>query len=865
MHSFPISCQLNLFAPPPIPNFGRKTAVLMQGNFDKSNLKVILAILGAVVLLSVLPLRERLKGHYRARVANRPSHSDSSSTSSNLDRRETFPVLADSILSVVKSYYVDPKRVDNEKLLDITLATLKFTYNFNYERDPKGFVVQLGDAKKKIRVPRDMDYQKLVDIFADLASSIDAVPRNSLPSFPEEKSDTDGASRLLNAMLFGLDAHSALLSQSAYRELKQGTEGSFGGLGLLVGIRDQLLTVIKPLPRSPAYRAGIKKYDRILKIDGIDTFGYSLDQVVDYMRGDPGTDVALSLLRDGGVSPFSLKLQREIINVDSVTARHIKKNRLNILSLEIDTFSSRTASEVAAAINKAKTQLGELSGIILDLRSNPGGLLDQAVLVANEFIKTGVIVSTKGRREEVERAVFGRDEHAKIPIVVLVNNDSASASEIVAGALKDNNRALVIGQPSFGKGSVQTIFELPGERALKLTIARYYTPSGRSIQNVGIIPDIWIHPIYRVKKNENLLGHYRYQNEGFLQNHLEDQEPDELTEGQDVKSSPAIKTYYLSDMYDSVDDTKVLNPDREMEVATTVIEQIAKTYGLNPPPEARRASHWLALAAPAVKKRLSKLEAETNHWLLTNLGINWEQQINPVKPNIGLEVNRVSHEIPKAGDVLNFEWTAKNIEPYPVGRLSVFVRSYQKGIETKEVLIGKLLAQELRKGQISIQIPPKFDPGPLKLWFGFAIDGEAVKSVTVPHTIEISGKSSAVLSSHTELVDEIGGEVPGVLEGSEQARIKVFIKNDSEVDAHQLKVNIVNLAGRQVVVSKAVKSIDSLAPGEERAVLIDIQGSREIVSKAIPLGLEIDSSDLVSPLRKSFSIQAMPKGVLSAH
>ncbi|TWW09015.1 carboxyl-terminal protease [Planctomyces bekefii] len=192
---------------------------------------------------------------------------------------------------------------------------------------------------------------------------------------------------LLNSTLAELDAHSALLSADAYRELRQGTEGSFGGLGVLVGIRDNMLTVIKPLPRSPAQRSGIQRRDRILGIDGLFTYGYSLDELVEYMRGDPGTSVNLSLLRDGARAPSEVVLKREIIHVDSVTAADIVRGPLKVLHLTIENFASRTSREVLSAIKKFRVRHnGVMNGLVLDLRSNPGGLLDQAVQVADLFL-----------------------------------------------------------------------------------------------------------------------------------------------------------------------------------------------------------------------------------------------------------------------------------------------------------------------------------------------------------------------------------------------------------------------------------------------------------------------------------------------
>ena len=289
------------------------------------------------------------------------------------EERLNHSLLADSVLSIVQSYYVDGERVQNSRLVKALLTAFADHTPGQARLHDGKVVVKYRGVRNVIPFDRGGSYQAILDVYTAVAGVVDA--------YDIAVADVDGTSptspgsvKLLNHVLASLDAHSALLSPDAYRELRQGTEGSFGGLGVLVGIRDNLLTVIKPLPRSPAKRAGIKRHDRILGIDGVRTYGYGLDDLVEYMRGDPGTVVKLSLLREGEFSPSEMELRREIIHVDSVTTRDIIKDSSYVLHLTIESFSSRTSREVLSAIKRFRRRhAGRLDGLVLDLRANPGG------------------------------------------------------------------------------------------------------------------------------------------------------------------------------------------------------------------------------------------------------------------------------------------------------------------------------------------------------------------------------------------------------------------------------------------------------------------------------------------------------------
>ncbi|ASM39879.1 S41 family peptidase [Campylobacter sputorum] len=301
---------------------------------------------------------------------------------------------------------------------------------------------------------------------------------------------SDIIDKSISGLLSNLDAHSSYLDEKSYKDMQVQTSGEFGGLGITVGMKDGALTVIAPIDDTPAYKAGVKAGDVILMIDGNSTINTNLEEAVKKMRGEPKTDITLTLVRKGEPKPIEVKITRDIIKVDSVKAKMIEDE--NILYIRVSNFDQNVEKKVVEVVKKYP----KVQGIVLDLRNNPGGLLDQAVNLTNVFVKDGVIVSQKGRNSN-ENVIFNAKSSKKItdaPLAVLVNGGSASASEIVSGSLQDHKRAVIIGENTFGKGSVQMVMPLGKEEAIRLTIARYYLPSGRTIQAVGVKPDLVVYP-----------------------------------------------------------------------------------------------------------------------------------------------------------------------------------------------------------------------------------------------------------------------------------------------------------------------------------------------------------------------------------
>ncbi|UEM24115.1 S41 family peptidase [Skermanella mucosa] len=333
----------------------------------------------------------------------------------------------------------------------------------------------------------------------------------------------------INGMLTSLDPHSSYLNRKSFQDMQVQTRGEFGGLGIEVTMENGLIKVVSPIDETPAFRAGLQPGDLITHLDGEAISGMSLADAVEKMRGPVGSDIKVTIRRGEGSEPFDVSITRDTIKIQSVRYRE----EGDVGYIRITTFNEQTQMGLERAVERLEKDLGnKLTGYVIDLRNNPGGLLDQAISVSDSFLDKGEIVSTRGRKpEDGQRYNSKAGDLAKgKPIVVLINGGSASASEIVAGALQDHRRAIVLGTQSFGKGSVQTIIPLPGHGAMRLTTARYYTPSGRSIQALGISPDIEVQPA-RVEEIQQGLRRRESDLRGALRN-------DTVTGGQQGQPAP---------------------------------------------------------------------------------------------------------------------------------------------------------------------------------------------------------------------------------------------------------------------------------------------------------------------------------------
>lgn len=396
-------------------------------------------------------------------------------------------------------------------------------------------------AAKKEKEP---DTYEMLNLFGEVMERAKA-------TYVEEVSDAKLIESAINGMLTSLDPHSSYLDKKSFAYMNEQTKGKFGGLGIEVTMDNGLVLVVSPIDDTPAAKAGIKAGDYITHIDGETVIGMNLNEAVSKMRGKIGTKIKLSIRR-ANAKPFDVTLKREEIKIESVKTA-IKDD--DILYIRISSFAEDNDKEVSKAVEKAQKELkGKLAGIIIDVRNNPGGLLDQAIAVSDLFLDKGEIVSTRSRNEDdtVKYTAEEGDIAKGLPIVVIINGGSASASEILAGALQDHHRAILIGEKSFGKGSVQTVIPLGEYGAMRITTARYYTPSGRSIQAKGIEPDIEVKPA-KVELLENYsLNITESELKGALKNEEDNKQKDKKQSGDKNNQEEKVDDYQLSRALDLV-------------------------------------------------------------------------------------------------------------------------------------------------------------------------------------------------------------------------------------------------------------------------------------------------------------------------
>ena len=604
---------------------------------------------------------------------------------------------------------------------------------------------------------------------------------------------------------------------------------------------DGVLTVVKPIPKSPAYKAGIKAGDKIISINGKSTFAMSFSRIIKIMKDRPGTKVSLKVLSKNSLNSHSLVLKREVIFVDSVEKKIVKYANKKYLHLIIETFASRTSDEVKKYILDAKKDHSDLDGIILDLRQNPGGLLNQAVKVSDLFIDNGLIVKIKGKLKDTKYA--HKNKIWDGPLVVLIDEITASASEIVSAALQDNNKAIILGVPSYGKATVQTLFELPSKEALKLTIARYYPPNGLSLDQYGVMPDLTVHPIYVKRNNTNLMGVGRYHDSKlFAYNFLDG--------NRDNKRTPSpYHLYFLSRNKNHANQFSI-------RLSLFLLNRLS--------PEWRKSSKKrdLLINNKYVRHRLQFLNHKIAYRMEKLYQVTWNKNFfhkngRDLSLEVGHDLEREGYF--EQGKEMALHYNIRNYDVYDTERVSLFIKEAGTGTLLKEVLIGKISKEGSKEGVVNLAIPNVLGAkeGLCHFRIGLAVDGVPILNSVTPYSVKVRPFQAAQVKTSIRL-SEAEGKVKGKIEPKENAFIKLRLVNSSMHDASKVSLKFVNLSGKQISLGSFPKVIKKLRAGESRELTIKVKGAKYLLDKKLPFGVLMMSNSFAKPVKKQLTLPSVP-------
>ena len=668
-------------------------------------------------------------------------------------------------------------------------------------------------------------------------------------------SDRDLEIAAINGLLSTLDPHSIFLGEDLYSETKVGTKGSFGGLGIVIGIRKMKLTVIAPLEDTPAFRAGLKAGDTITKIGTESTINMNLTEAVNKMRGARGVPITISVLREGWDAEKDYTIVRDVIRIVSIESELLPNN---VGYIKIKNFQGNTAKQLRKYLSDMRKEAGgKLAGLILDVRGNPGGLLDQSIAVADKFLSKGPIVTTVGinnRIREVENATSPETE-PNYSMVVLVDPGSASASEIVAGALKRRNRAVIMGRKTFGKGTVQSLFELSERTALKLTIAQYLTPGDHSIQSVGIAPDVEIIPSIFSKDRVDLFRLPEKYGEISLERHFNN------PNGVVSTDKPHASIQYF---YDQIDDDPVEAEKKED------VEKYMSDFLIS-------AAHQLVLSKPNATRDdlLKEVDTFIPDWKKTEMkkisdglakrNIDWSD--GPKDPAKNCAAPTASYKITpkrqtpiKAGESVEFVVELHNTGTCTLYRAWAQSESKNYIFSDREFLFGKVNPGQRVSRSVRVEIPKSMPSSLTGIQLHFEeSQGLVPKDQDLRVAIQSIGKPKFAFTY--EINDSNGRETKGngnaLIEPGETVELKLHIQNVGQAKTEEASASVRNLSGNAIFLKKGRISLPEIKPGKEETVsfLFDV---RSMKGKETPK-LDLTIADLTYRTFASKEIELVKK------
>jgi carboxyl-terminal processing protease len=811
---------------------------------------------------------------------------------------ESLPVFS-RVIHYVSENYVEPKRIDPKAMVVASLDMIEKTVaEVMVEGDAQSghLTLTVGSASRPIDLTGVDSIFKVRTVLGEAVAFIQKhlVAHKNLREI--EYAATNG-------MLSTLDPHSILLEPKMFREMRLQTKGEFGGLGFVIAMRDGNLTVVRVIKNTPAQKAGIKAKDVITKIGEQSTVNMDLEDAVDHLRGRPATRVAITVQRTSWPEAKRLDLTREIINVETVPQTKLLAG--NIGYVKLSQFSANTTRDLQAAIAQERSQAGgQLKGLVLDLRGNPGGLLEQAISVSDVFLSEGVIVKTVGegmKLHEVKEAHPDRDDQVSLPLIVIVNNGSASASEIVAGALKNNNRALVIGRQTFGKGSVQVLYDFsdPGrpseESALKLTIAQYLTPGDVSIQEVGVTPDVLLLPGRVLKDAVNYFAPPRSLGEVDLDKHFSNPADAQLSQAELEKraqerrnrteKAPLELRYLLDEKEDQV--AKAMKADEKREAQARAHDESGAVDELTPeqqededaeanPDELvedyqiRFARDLLARAPFADRPRLldaakgfvaeRRLEEDGRlRSKLEGLGIDWSSGAAQGVPRPVVTIAPPQGKLLVAGETVPWTLTVDNKGDGPLRQLRAWTNVEKDPLfDHREFVLGLVKAGEKRSFTVPLKLPRSLDSRHDEVSFHFEEEnGRAPPDVV--STLDVVETAKPDFAFSTQVDDEQAGNGDGLVERGEDIALRVDVKNEgSGASGDKTYVSLKNLGDEKVFIKKGRVVIGAMKPGETKSAVLELEVKKGLKPDSMPLRVMVVDEKLDEYVSERLDIPIAP-------
>ncbi len=718
------------------------------------------------------------------------------------------------VMSYVNRLYVDPDRIK-------PLEMIKESLNWEERAIPEvltDFIetsstetVTVDDVSKTFDLSKIRRTKDMVEILRDALEFV-----NSQRQTKENLTSSDLEYTAINGMLTQLDPHSIILPPKEFTEFKIGTTGKFGGLGMVVGLRQGQLTVISPIDGTPASRAGIKAGDRIIEIDEESTINMNLTESVSKLRGDPGTEVTLLVMTEKAAQPKSFSLKREVIAIPTVESSPLD-NGLGYL--KIRNFQDDTAQSLSAHLKSLKAANGKIKGLIIDLRNNSGGLLDQAIEVADTFLESGPIVHTVGpggHPREVQEARKSDADEVNYPIVVLIDAGSASGAEIVAGALKENNRALIVGDRSFGKGSVQQLVELMDGSALKLTIAKYLTPLLTDIQSVGITADIQLTPVTVLKDNINLFrGHIALREEDLKQ-HL-DEHPKGETPFATLKYFQETKEKSKTDDPEEEAGDPYKLPDFNTDFHTIFARKLLLGTTAWP----REA--FMQNSLPVVEET-ARQEEEKVAQALQKLDIDWSKDTSPEngKPAISFSTTPANGKV-KAGEKITLTVTATNSGESPLYQLRGVSSSKNGQFDKLEFILGKIDKGTVKSYSTTVEIPKNALDREDEIVIKFEeLNKQSLQDVKF--TVKTEALPRPLFAFSYQILDTVknasANNGDGLIQSGEDVDLLVLVKNIGEGASEKTVVTLRNLSNKEILIKNGRVEVENLNPGEKKEAKI---------------------------------------------